>query len=402
MTEGIGTARLPWGKLLVLGGATFTMVTAEMLPTALLPQLAVGLAVTEAQVGLLVSIWAAIVVVASFPLVYVTRRLDRRSVIAASLILLGVASVLMALATSYGFAIGARLLGAVAVGLLWATTNAHTADIVSERQLAPAVAIVLGGATLGTVLGTSGASMVATLADWRAPFWMLSILALVSALLVRLIVPPSSRNGAHEGSADGSDADAGRRRIKVTDPMIVITAVVALMLIGHYGAFTFITGFGEAAAKTIPGGMATVLLGFGISSAVGIALAGRFGGKPRPALLVVSALTAFSLLALAVANVNPTAGIAIILLWGAASGALPVVAQTLILRLAGTEHRALAGALIPVLFNVGVAAGAGLASLVVAGSSITLVPYVAAAFVFLGLVSQIGMRTARRADNRVS
>ena len=72
-----------------------------------------------------------------------------------------------------------------------------------------------------------------------------------------------------------------------------------------------------------------------------------------------------------------------IVLWGIASGALPPLAQTLVLRLAGTEHRTLAGALIPVLFNGGIAIGAALAAGVVSRSGPDALPLPAAALVLL-------------------
>ncbi|MBU8909528.1 MFS transporter, partial [Desertibacillus haloalkaliphilus] len=45
----------PWVGLLILSGAIFVCVTSEFLPTGLLPDLAEGLGVTQAQVGLLVT-----------------------------------------------------------------------------------------------------------------------------------------------------------------------------------------------------------------------------------------------------------------------------------------------------------------------------------------------------------
>ena len=81
LRSGAATPRLPWPSLLVLGGTAFVMVTSEMLPTAVLPEMSAGLGVTEAQTGFLVSLWAAVVVVGSLPLVRLVRRLDRRAVI---------------------------------------------------------------------------------------------------------------------------------------------------------------------------------------------------------------------------------------------------------------------------------------------------------------------------------
>src|SRR3954447_18184747 len=83
-----GVDRMPWPALLVLGAATFVMVTAEMLPTAVLRPMSEGLGTPETKVAQLVSLWAAVVVLASFPLVALSRRLERRTVITAGAVAL--------------------------------------------------------------------------------------------------------------------------------------------------------------------------------------------------------------------------------------------------------------------------------------------------------------------------
>lgn len=410
--------RLPWPSLLVLGGATFVMVTAEMLPAAVLPQMSAGLGVSEPQVGLLVSIWAAAVVIGSFPLVRLTRRADRRAVIAWSLVLLAASAALTAIAPAYPAAVAARLLGALAVGLLWATTNAVTADLVPDHHLARAVAVVLGGATLGTVLGTPAASVVADAIGWRAAFGGLAVLALVAAVLVRAVVhrraggdPEAEASGAAEvaGAVDGNagratpgpgepSRDAGARQavLRGIRPLIVVTMLVALLLVGHYGTFTFITRLVESPAGAMPGGVGAMLLVFGLASAAGVALAGRFGERTEAALLVSAIATGAAVLALSFVDAHPVTGVAVVVAWAVASGALPALAQTLILRLAGPDHRGFAGALIPVLFNLGIAIGAALASLVVGRAGVPALPPLAAAVIAVAAVGLfLGMRSRR-------
>ena len=146
------------------------MVTTEMLPAAVLAPMSTGLGVAEAQIARLVSLWATIVVLASFPLLRLTRGRDGRLVIMIGMLALAVSSGLTAAAPTYGAVIGARLLGAAAVGLLWATVNAYVADLVSDRLLGTAVAVVLGGATLGMVVGTPVARLITDLAGWRTAF----------------------------------------------------------------------------------------------------------------------------------------------------------------------------------------------------------------------------------------
>lgn len=343
-TAGPGAAALPWPALLVLGGATLVMVTGEMLPTAVLGPMSRGLGVSESATGLLVSIWAAVVVVASFPLVRLTRRWPRPVVVAGSLVAFALAAALTALAPSYGVVLAARTLGAASVGLLWSTVNAHVADLVPDRLLGRATSVVLGGATLGLVLGTPVGRLVADQAGWRTSFWVLAVASLVTAVLVLRVVPGAP--AVDLASADAATAGSSLR------PMVVITLLVALVLVGHYGAYTFVT--------RLAGPPALVLLVFGLASAVGVVVAGR-AERTGPALVVATAVTA-----VAIAAVAGSGGLALVVLWGVASGALPPLAQTLVLRLAGPAHRGLAGALIPVLFNGGIAVGAALASGIVA------------------------------------
>lgn len=353
------------------------MVTAEMLPTAVLPQMSSGLGVSEARTGMLVSIWAAAVVVASFPLVRFTQRWERRAVITAAMGVVGVSAFATAVAPSYSVAVGGRLIGAAAVGLLWATANAHTADLVPDRLLARAISVVLGGATLGMVLGTPLASLVARAVGWRASFLALGALAVVVAVLVRAVV--AQRPDVEPRPARRS---TGNAEIEVAapaegaGPMVTVTVLVGVMLVGHYGAYTYITRLVDGPAAGLPGGMSALLLLFGVASAVGVALAGRFGTRTARALVGSTAATALSVLALLVADVHPALGVAVVAAWGAASGALPPLAQTLILRLGGPERRTTASALIPVVFNGGIAIGAGVASALVAraGADALVVP----------------------------
>jgi len=428
---------LPWPSLAVLGGATFVMVTGEMLPTAVLPQMSADLGVTQARTGLLVSLWAATVVLATFPLVRATRRWDRRTVVTGALVVFAAASALTAAAPTYEVAVAGRLLGAAVCGLLWATVNAHTADIVAPRHLATAVSVVLGGATLGTVIGVPLASLVARGWDWRVAFGALTVLGVVAAVLVRKTVAsvsagPSVRVPAGDGTAAAARASAAgdaNGAVRTADdgialgasgrpdgsapaddgqlrPVLVVAGLVGLVLVGHFAAFTFVTRLVADAAAALPGGVSGALLVFGVSSAVGLALVGRVGDRRTArVLLAATVLVAVSLLALAVVDGHPAAGLAVLVVWGLTTGTLPPLAQTLIMRLAGPEHRGTAGGIIPVVFNGGIAVGAALGSLVVERSGPAALPVPAAlvvAVAAVGLALTTRSRTSDAADADVA
>ena len=128
-------------------------------------------------------------------------------------------------------------------------------------------------------------------------------------------------------------------------------------------------------------GISALLLVFGLASAAGVALAGR--ATRAHALVIAAAVTAAAVAAMALAD-RAWLGLAVVVVWGVASGALPPLAQTGILRAAGTQHRDLAATLIPVVFNGGIAVGATLAAGLVRAGGIGALPLAAAAVVTAG------------------
>jgi len=294
----------PLRPLLVLGGATFVIVTGEMLPTAVLPHMSADLGVPEARTGLLVSLWAATVAVGSFPLVRLTARWERRRVVVGALAAFAASTALTAVAGTFAQALAARLLGAAACGLLWATVNAHTAALVSERLLARAVTVVIGGATLGTVLGVPAANLVARTLDWRAAFGAVAVAGVVAAAAVALVVPDPPDDAAPDDAPPGDPerptappAPAGRARLH---DVMALAAVIGLALVGHFAVYTFVTTVFERSASALPGGMSGLLLLFGAVSATAVLLVGWLGdARPGAALVLAIGGTAASLAAVA-------------------------------------------------------------------------------------------------------
>jgi predicted MFS family arabinose efflux permease len=360
-----------------------------MLPTAVLRPMSEGLGAAETKVAQLVSLWAAVVVLASFPLVALTRRFDRRSVITVGAVVLAGSDLLTAAASSYPAAVAGRLLGAAAVGLLWASVNAHVAGLVPDRLLGPAVSVVLGCATSGLVVGTPIARVIADAAGWRVSFLVFGLLTAAVAALIPVVVPSAARVDVAERRGHETEGGPG------IAPVLVIAGLVALVLVGHYGAYTYITVLAEAPARVLPGGIAVLLLAFGVASAAGLALAARVRRRTLTALAAAVIATALALAALRAVDADPLLGLAVVVGWGVASGAIPSLAQTEVMRRAGNRHRAVAGALIPVLFNGGIAIGAALASLLAGAAGAAALPLPSA-----GIVLVAGLALARAGGQR--
>ncbi|MEV4686405.1 MFS transporter [Microbacterium sp. LWH3-1.2] len=344
--------RFPLGPLLLLSSGVFVTVTAESLPAGLMLEMARDLGVDPLRVGLLVSVWAIVVIATSIPLTRATRRIDRRVVVAVSLAVFAVANVATALAPTYEFAFATRAVAAVAHGVFWAIVIVYASSLLSGGQLGRGLALVTGGGTAATVLGLPVATALAQLTSWRVSFavmgvGMLLLAAVVYRRLPRSVVEPVA---------------AGRREPLRHDrslPPLVAFGIAGLLIgLAQFLSFVYIRPYLAESAGIADGWASVLLFVFGAAGMVGVAVAGTLADRfPRTALTATLLLFAGAFAALALLPRAPFVVVIAVALWGAGTGAMFPLIQTALMRAASDRLRDLASASIVVLFNVGIAGG---------------------------------------------
>ncbi|GAA3339004.1 hypothetical protein GCM10020358_21160 [Amorphoplanes nipponensis] len=130
--------------LLVLGAACFVYVTAETIPVGLLPQIAAGLTVSEADVGLLLTSYAVVAALTTIPLTALTMRIPRCPLLAATVAIFAISQLIVAFAATLLILTLSRLSCAVAHGVFWSTIAPVAARLVPPDRAGRA-----GGAGLG-------------------------------------------------------------------------------------------------------------------------------------------------------------------------------------------------------------------------------------------------------------
>ncbi|MDG4757299.1 MFS transporter [Micromonospora sp. WMMD710] len=311
--------RRAWAVLVVLSLAAFAFITTELLPVGLLTHIAPDLDRSRSRVGMLVSGYAVVVVVASVPLARLTQRIPRRHLLGGTMILFAAANAAAALASTYAVLAGARLLTALAQALFWSIATATVTGPFPIAVRGRVVALFATGATLAPVLGVPLGTWIGQHAGWRTAFAVLAGVGLAIAAAVLILLPsyPPATGGAARGTApDG-------RRFTV---LLIATAlgIGAASLIGMYalgalrpGAVAFLAGIGLAYAafgsavqsrmlQLAPG--STDIASAGVSTAFNAGIAGGslFGGAllsisgARPLALVGGSLTLVALTLLAV------------------------------------------------------------------------------------------------------
>ncbi|MFP5020795.1 MFS transporter [Pseudonocardia phyllosphaerae] len=343
----------------VIAAGIFLMGTTEFMIAGLLPEAAAGLGVSVAQAGLLVTAFAAGMIVGPPVMALLTLRLPARATLVAALAVFAAGHVVAALGESFSLVVASRVVTALATGAFWAVGAVVATRVAGPAASARALAVMSAGLSLAVVAGVPLGTFAGQLTGWRGPFWILAALALVVIVAVLRVLPatpPTTSTTARPEPSVRSELGALR-------PWRVwaVLATMVLAQAGFLGAYSYITPLLTDAAGVPAALVPLVLVGFGLGALLGTALGGRFGDRrPLGVIAVAVTVTAVVLAVLAAAATVTPLVVALVVLVGASGlGANPVlIAQAL--RHAG-HGSTLASSMATSAFNLGTAVGAGVA-----------------------------------------
>ena len=372
-----------------LTAAAFASVSVELTPTGLLPLIAADLGVSVPAAGALVATWAVTLAATSIPLVRATRRWPRNRVVAVALLVCGAATVATAAAPTLPVALGARIAGAAAHGVVWALLVPFVAGLVPPEKLGRAVSVVLAGPTAAAVLGVPAGAALGALVGWRWTLVLLAVLTVPPALLLLGRRTPPQPVPRQEPAALPWWREPSARAVLRT------SLATAALLAGHFAAATYVAVLVTDGAGLGAAAVPVVLLVLGLAGVAGLALAGPLSDRrPRTALPLTAVAFAAGLAALTLLGTHPAMAYAVVAVWGLLIGLLPPVFQTRVTRLAAPAIRDTAGAVAVTALNVGIALGAALGGIVLGAAGVTGLVLLAAALAALGaVVLAPGMRT---------
>ncbi|GKW11973.1 MFS transporter [Pectobacterium carotovorum subsp. carotovorum] len=338
---------LPIASLLALATAAFITILTEALPAGLLPQMAQGLAVSEAWVGQTVTIYAVGSLVAAIPLTAATQGVRRRQLLLAAIGGFVIANTITAFSGSYLLTMAARFLAGVSAGLLWALLAGYAARMVPEHQKGRAIAIAMVGTPLALSLGVPAGTFVGNLIGWRMCFGMISVLAVILMVWVRIQVPDFVGQPAGKRLSLGQVFTlAGVRSVLV---------VVLAFVLAHNILYTYIAPFLSAVGMVAQTDL--VLLVFGVTSLLGIWIVGvLIDGYLRALTLGCSALFCLSAVVLGVAGDVPVVVYVAVAVWGLAFGGVPTLFQTAMVNTAEKEAD-VAQSMLVTAWNMAIAGG---------------------------------------------
>lgn len=371
---------------LAVGG--FAIGTTEFATMSLLPFFARDLGIGPTTAGHVISAYALGVVVGAPLIAMAGAKLARRTQLILMMLLFAIGNGLSALAPTYHTMLAYRFIAGLPHGAYFGIAMLVAADLTPDRRT-QAVARVILGLTVATIVGVPLANGLGQLIGWRSVFGLVAGLALLTAGLVWLLAP-----------RDRPDPNASplRELGALTRPQVWLTlGTGAIGFGGLFAVYTYLADTMLAVTRVSAEAIPVALAAFGIGMTAGNLIVPRFaeGALMRTAagLLIWSAI-ALSLWPLAAGQFWSVCLAMVAIGMGSALG---TVLQTRLMDVAG-DAQALAAALNHSAFNTANALGPWLGGMAIAaGYGWTSTGWVGAGLALGGLVMLgIAALTARR------
>ena len=236
-------------------------------PAGMLSELSSGLEVTIRDAGLLITFGAIMLCIGSPLTAWLTSRIERRTLLTATLAVLALTNAASALAPDYATLLIIRLI-MLAVGALYTPQAAGTAAlIVRPEKRGSTIAYIFLGWSLAAAVGLPLITFIASRYGWRAVYGSIGVIGCVSFLLLAWRLP----RGLVGTPVDLKTwADVGRNRM-----IVLLLSITTLQMSGQFVVFTFMGPLLTKLTDAGPDAIGLVFALYGVFGFIGIAIATR-------------------------------------------------------------------------------------------------------------------------------
>ncbi|WP_373438205.1 MFS transporter [Sphingobium sp. Z007] len=175
--------------LFALAVGAFAIGTTEFASMSLLPFFARDLGIDAPTAGHAISAYALGVVAGAPVIAAFGARLPRRSLLIGLMAMFALANGLSALSPGYHWLLLFRFLSGVPHGAYFGVAALVAANLVPTEKRTLAIAKVMSGLTVATVIGVPVANWMGQVLGWRSGFFVVAALAVATMTLVALYAP---------------------------------------------------------------------------------------------------------------------------------------------------------------------------------------------------------------------
>ena len=366
-----------------MGISAFIVNNTEFVPVALLSDIAQDFAITTAETGWMITLYAWIVAAMSLPLMLITGKLERKRLLLAVFMVFIISHVLSVLAWSFQVLLISRVGIALSHAIFWSITAAITLRVAPEGKKALALSVLATGTSLAMVLGVPLGRLVGQWLGWRATFAGIGGLAFIVFLLQARVLPtlPSMFTGTVKKVPE-----------LLKNPVLAgLYLVCFVVFTAHYAAYSYIEPFMRQVGS-ISANLATfILLLFGGAGIIGSVLFSRWGDHYNRAIMLSAiALMLLTMLILSLAVTSIWTLSIVTLIWGAALMLLMLAIQAKVIMI-DIHAQDMVMSMFSGIINLGIGMGALLGGYTVTHLSLSYVGFVGAGVATVALILMLYM-----------
>ena len=366
-------------RVLAFAIAAFVVNTTEFIPVAMLTDIGKGFNLPASQTGIMITVHAWVVSLASLPLMLLLAKMERRRLLMGLFTLFIAGHALSVVAWNFPVLLVSRVMIALTHAVFWSITAVLVMRVAPRGKRQQALGWMSLGSAMATVLGLPLGRIIGQALGWRATFALIGVLAIGVMLLLMKILPRlESKN---------SGSLASLPQLAKRPSLLGLYALCIIMATAHFTAYSYIEPYALTITQLSEQMTTWVLLAFGVSGMAASMLFARFYPRhPNPTLLISGAVVVLSLLLLKPLGQQPAALFALIFAWGIGIACISLSMIGHVMSYA-PDAADVANAIYSACYNIGIGGGALLGGIVMRAPALGLanVGWVGAALAALAL-----------------
>ncbi len=370
--------RLSLLRVLAFSLSAFIFNTTEFVPVALLSDIAASFQMETATTGLMITVYAWVVFLFSLPLMLLTAKMERKSLLIKLFILFIASHILSVFAWNFWVLLISRIGIAFAHAVFWSITASLVIRVAPKDKKQQALGLLALGSSLAMILGLPLGRMIGQMLDWRSTFAVIGVIAFIVMLVMWKLLPhlPSQNAGSLSSLP-----------ILFKRPMLVgIYLLVAVIISGHFTGYSYIEPFVMNISRISPEMATVVLLVFGLAGILASMLFGRLYAK-SPRIFISSAILLISFMQLLLLPLGHYEWVLfpLVFIWGVGITSVSIALQMKVLQLA-PDATDVATAIYSGIYNIGIGSGALIGSVVMNKIGLAEIGFVGGGLEVIGLL----------------
>lgn len=266
-----------WMRVGILTLSAFIFNTTEFAPIGLLSDIANSFSIPSEQLGLIMTLYALIVTVASFTCIFVIDKVERRKLLTGIFLLFITSHVLTAVAWNFSILVLSRAGVALSHTIFWSITASLAIQVAPPGKRAQALSLLAGGTALAMVLSLPLGRIIGQRFGWRMTFAGIAASAAFALVMVLKLMP--------ELKSENAGSLTMVPKLLRRWALVSVYIITGIVVTAHFFMYSYIEPFIQNLAGMSENVTRLILLIFGISGVAGSLLFGRYGERHAMAFL---------------------------------------------------------------------------------------------------------------------